>query len=659
MKKLLLNLLALACFTVTAVGQDFPYGEINAAELNLKKYAKDTSAHAFVINEFGVTRLNVMSDNYTRVIHEYHVKIKILDEKAFDKGTVEIPFRPSNSAVTEETVSDIKGITTYADDRGDLQTAVLDPSKIVVIKQNKYVSTTKFTMPNLRKGCIIEYQYRFISPYFDRFPNWEFQDDIPKAYSEYEVHIPGFWTYNVSMRGSLKLTKNTSEVEKECYTTRGATADCSFIKYGMADIPAFIEEDYMTSPNNFKSAIYFQAEQYKSPYNGVVNKYTKEWKDVDLMYKRSDYFGAQLRKRDVFKENILPLIAGKTGELEKAKIVYAFIQKNIKWNKGNGSMSESIKKTFENHSGDAGDINLALINALRTAGINTEAVLLSTRANGLINRLYPVDDGFNYVIARATIDTTVYLLDATDPLMPFGMIPIKCLNDQGRLMTLDKPSDWVDIKVNQKQSSTSSLDLTMQPNGKLKGTIVTYSAGYEAFDKRTKIKKFNTVDEYVEDMDEKLTKLKVLKYEMTNLDSIDQPLAEKYDVEIDLYDNLNSTRLAFNPVIMDRTVTNPFKLTERNYPVDMGVPSSSRYILNLHFPDGYVIESSPQPVAISLPNRGGSYQNEFTGQGNTFVFSNVFLLNHSIYMPEEYPYLKELYNKIIAAEKAEIVIKKK
>jgi hypothetical protein len=27
----------------------------------------------------------------------------------------------------------------------------------------------------------------------------------------------------------------------------GSKCDCSFLTYGMADIPAFIEEDYMTS----------------------------------------------------------------------------------------------------------------------------------------------------------------------------------------------------------------------------------------------------------------------------------------------------------------------------------------------------------------------------------------------------------------------------
>ena len=40
----------------------------------------------------------------------------------------------------------------------------------------------------------------------------------------------------------------------------------------------------------------------------------------------------------------------------------------------------------------------------------------------------------------------------------------------------------------------------LKENGKLKGTITRYSSGYSAYLKRKAIKKFNTVDEYVEDL---------------------------------------------------------------------------------------------------------------------------------------------------------------
>lgn len=656
MIKLLLNALIIFFLADVAQAQDFPYGKFTVEDMNLKGYKNDTSAHAVVLQEFGSTRIDVAADDEVKTTFKYHVKIKVFDSKAFDKGTVAIPFYDSNDVHDE--ITDVKGITTYTDDNGSIRTAELDNSKIFTVAENKYWKQTKFPLPNLRSGCIIEYSYTKVIPGFYRFPSWDFQDDIPKIYSEYEVHIPAFWTYNALIRGPLKLTKNKSEVERECFSSHGAKCDCSFLTYGMKDIPAFIEEEDMTSPKNFLSAVYFNLEEYTNPYTGVKQKVTKEWKDIDYNLKHSDYFGSQIKK-DLLKPYIAPVIAGKVDDLAKAVAVYNYIKKNIKWNELNSSGSDGVRKSLDKHTGDVGDINIALVAALNSAGIKTDAVLLSTRSNGLVNRLYPVEREFNYVIAKATIGTESYLLDATDPLLPFGMLPLKCLNDQGRVMSMDKPSSWIDLAATQKKSYTSNLDVTLQENGKLKGTFTTYSVGYEAFEKRKAIKKFNSVDEYVESLDEKLGKTRILKSNIINLDSLDQPLGEQYEVEIDVYDNLNHSRLAFNPVLFNRITHNPFKLQERTYPVDWGMPSSNRYTLIMHLPSGYHVESSPQAIAIGLPNQGGKFLTDFAVDGNTFSYSNAVQFNKSVYATEEYPYLKEFYNKIIASEKAEIVFTKK
>jgi hypothetical protein len=76
-------------------------------------------------------------------------------------------------------------------------------------------------------------------------------------------------------------------------------------------------------------------------------------------------------------------------------------------------------------------------------------------------------------------------------------------------------------------------------------------------------------------------------------------------------------------------------------------------------PQQYTIENQPQPIAFGMPNQGGKFITDFQSDNNTFTFSYVTQLNKSVYSPEEYPYLKELYNKIILAERGELVFKKK
>ena len=658
MIKPLLTVFIFLSVTRMVVAQDFPFGQVSDEEMGMKKYAKDVSAHAVVLKEFGTSKIDVTNSDNIRLIYEYHVKIKIFDNDGFDEGTVEIPVYNNSDADSYESVDDISGVTFYTDDNGLTQKIALENKKIYPVKENKHWANYKFALPGIRNGSVIEYKYRIESPYFENFHSWHFQQYIPKMYSEYDVHIPGFWVYNASLRGNLKLTKNTSDLEKACFSSHGASCDCSFMTYAMSDIPAFKTEDYMTSPKNFLSAINFELVEYMNPYTGAKIKVTKEWKDVDYMLKTDGDFGSQLKKKGVFKDRIVPVIAGKTDDLSKAKAVYEYTQKLFKWNDFYGIFSEGISKAVDSHSGNVADINLGLVNALSAAGLNSEAVLLSLRDHGTVNPLYPVLGDFDYVVAKVNIGDKSYLLDATDPLLPFGTLPFKCLNDKGRVFSLDKPSYWIDLNLPQKEKSTRTLDLTLLEDGKLKGTLTNYFIGYEAYKKRVAIKKYNSIDDYVEKLGAESPKLKILKSEIVNLDSLDEPLTERFEIEFNAYNKLDN-RIAFNPFFWDRITVNPFKLDERSYPVDWGMASDYRTILTIHLPPQYAVETPPQIMAVAMPDNGGKFMTAYDSDNNAFTFSHVIQLNKPVYGPDEYPYLKEFYNKIIQSEKAEIVFKKK
>lgn len=657
MKKIIRFNLILFCLATSVNAQDFPFGSPTHDELDMPKYKNDTSVHAVVLNEYGEARLTNTDAGHIRLIYTYHTRIKIFDSEGFKEGTIEIPLY--NKGEMFEDVDEIKAITVFKERNGNIKTDELLRGKIFTVKENKNHSTTKFALPGLRDGCIIEYTYRITTPYFEAFHDWIFQTDIPKIHSMYEVHIPAFWSYNAVLRGDLKLSSTKSDIERECFSSFGSKCDCSHFVYQMNDIPAFIEEDYMTAPKNFISAINFELSEYTNPYDGSHTKLAKEWKDVDTQLKKDEFFGGQFKRKDLLKDRIAPVITGLTDPLAKAKAVYHYIQKNMKWNEYYSIGSEDIRKALDKHTGNVGDINLSLVAALNAAGLNTEAVLLSTRDHGVVNKLYPVITEFNYVIARVTIADKSYLLDATDPLLSFGMLPMHCLNDKGRVMSTDKPSFWIDMATNQNQNNTYVFNLTLDENGKLKGTISNQSKDYAGYEKRKRIKSFNTVEEYIENLDEKLTTIKIIKSNITNIDNPDLPVNEVYEVEINAYDNLNYQKLSFNPYLLDRIVTNPFKLNDRSFPVDWGMPSDTRFILSVTLPDGYSIENPPQAVALGLPNDGGKFIVTYQPNGNLFSFSSVISFNKSIYGTNEYPALKELYNKIILAEKSEMIFKKK
>src|SRR5690606_17320512 len=106
--------------------------------------------------------------------------------------------------------------------------------------------------------------------------------------------------------------------------------------------------------------------------------------------------------------------------------------------------------------------------------------------------------------------------------------------------------------------------------GSFVGSVITKYFDYDAFDQRKKIKKFNSKEEYIEDLDERLNKIKILGFKISNLDSLDMPLIEELTVKIDGFDGLDANKLIINPFIFNQISVNPFKLAERTYPVDFG-----------------------------------------------------------------------------------------
>lgn len=657
MYKLLFTLIALILIGYnSALADDFDWGMHTNQELEMQRYPADTNARAVILNEYGKSYISTAVG--IRLIFEYHVKIKVLTEKGLDEGNVVIPLYKTDNMYFE-TVRDIKGQTTYTDENGNVKVSELETSKIFRVNEGKHYELMKFDLPNVRKGCIVEYKYVVETPYFHNFRKWEFQAHIPKVHSEYHASIPAVFNYNIALHGALKLTSNKGEINRNCFVVHGTSCDCSELTYAMDNIPAFEREEYMTSEKNFISAITFELADYIDFSNGAKIKVAQDWNAVDYTLKTNEYFGTQIKRKELMKDRIKGIIADKTDELSKAKAIYQYIQKNIKWNEDYGKYSlDGIRNALDNHKGNIGDINLALIAALKAADINTEVVLLATREHGLVNKLYPTESDFDYVIAKVNIGGSSYFLDASDPLLGFGILPLHCINDQGRAISFDKPSYWIDIKEPQKKSAMMAFDLTLQPNGKLKGTYTKFGSGYEGYLMRKAIKKFNSVDEFVENLDEHHNRIKILNSQISNLDSLDQPISEKYEIEVDAFKDTNHT-LNFNPYLMGRETVNPFKLTDRTFPVDMGMPSESRMVLVLHLPADFTIVSTPKNEAVSLPGNGGRLIINSAQETDNCTYSEMVQFNKPVYATEEYPYLKEFLNKIIQSESADIVIQKK
>jgi transglutaminase-like putative cysteine protease len=655
-KSLVLMLLfqLLSCPTNAQYSNGFGVGRITYAELELKRLGTDTSAYAVVLDEFGEAYIDNGGEN--NLLLEYHVKIKILTKQGLDQANFLVQLRKGERG--KESIRAIEAYT-YNLVNNSIKQTQMDKSQIFITNANQYLDECKFTLPAVQVGSVIEVKYILESPFIFNFWPWKFQREIPKLRSEFWARIPGNYVYNVSLRGFLPLKTNESSILKDCFTPGGNKAECSWYKFTMESIPAFVEEDYMTAKSNFIAGIDYELSEIRH-FDGRVVKYTKSWKDVDKEMNTHEDFGIQIKKgKNVWQNQVAEIVKAHADPLRQAASIYSLVQDWFTWNDSYGKYTElGLKKAFESKKGNVGDINLSLVAALQEAGLDADPVILATREAGLPNQLYPVISDFNYVVAQVLIGDEKYLLDASDPLLPFGLLPERCLNGEGRLISKKvEEGSWIALKPREKQKKQILLSLKLD-NNKFTGEMSITSQGYEAYDKRGKIYKAGSLEKYKEKEIASSQHFEISNYEIENLEDISKPLVEKFQVVSSL-DVSNPNLLYLNPFFVERWNDNPFKSNERLYPVDFGAPLNSVFILNLQYPDSYVIDEMPKSVAMALPQNGGRYTLNITNLSTKISMTSIINLSKVVYTSEEYHSLKELFNRIIQTQQSQIVFKKK
>ena len=320
-------------------------GKTTLAELQMKSYDRDSIANAVVLYEHANYYVNEQQNfNLTT---DYYFRIKILKKEGFEKATISIPLS------SRDKIENIKAETYNLDGSQHLKATALDQKKIYT--KNKLIS---FTLPNVKVGSVIEYQYSITTP-SSKIRDWYFQSDIPKIKSEFTAAILGNYKYDIRVVGSLKLTKDVAVVKKNCvYVPIIGVGACLDISYGIDNIPAFKEEDFMLSKRNYISRLNFKLNSY-TKVNGMVKNFSKTWKAADKSIKNLLLDG-QNSKSKYFQKSIIPkeffLIE---DELSRSAKVYDLIKNNFKWN---GlywpTRKVNVKNAFESKTGNIFDINL-------------------------------------------------------------------------------------------------------------------------------------------------------------------------------------------------------------------------------------------------------------------------------------------------------------
>jgi hypothetical protein len=270
-------------------------------------------------------------------------------------------------------------------------------------------------------------------------------------------------------------------------------------------------------------------------------------------------------------------------------------------------------------------------------------------------KVWPIYANFDYAIARAKVAGTTLLLDATDRLRPYTVLPTRALNHEGLLLD-EGVETWVAIEPGMKSRDAAIAKVALLPNGALRGTIQKGFADYRAFEERTKLAGKKDED-YVKGL---------LRTETSGIAADSFALSGREDCEamfqVDAritapaYGQVLEDFLYFNPMLCERRMDNPFKQTTREFPVDFAYGMQSTYNLSLTLPDGYDIKDVPQSISMVLPARGGSFTRTVAAQDRTIEMVVRVDLTQTVFDRSQYHDLRSMYEQIVAREAEQVVL---
>lgn len=644
-----LTILVISNFSFAAKAP-IKFGKVSIDELKMQTYEKDSTAVAVYLCDYGVSEIQYMATidgfqyNSTRII-----RIKILKDEGLDYADLEFSFDK-----TQSNVGTVKACT-YNLENGKIVKTKVSAKDRILEKSSDDIFTYKLACENVKPGSVVEFMYSITSDIPWNIGPWYFQHSIPTIWSELRVNVPEYFDYKKNAKGYLSFDVNELNHSSGSFKN-GNTFGIDKYRFVIKDAPAFKKEPFTTSSKNYMSAVEFEIAGTKNSY-GVYKDLTGNWDKINKSLMESERFGQQLKAGGFLKDIVADIVSKTVSDEEKILAAFQYIKSNMKWDDYYGKYTtSSLRAAFKEKKGNVADINLMLVVLLNKLGVKADPVILSTRGNGLLSLFSPSQSRFNYVIASCKIGEKRIYLDATDANCPCNLLPERCINDKGRLIS-NQGSFFVDIKSSSISKSATIAKLNLDEDGVVSGKLDFSLNGFTALQFRDAIQD-KSEEELIEIMDEAYKLIDVESVEISNLKEVEKSVVSKMEVE--MTEELESVNdlIYFNPFIVNKIEENPFTLEERKYPVDFTYPIDRTFMLELTIPEGYTLESKPAPAKIHLPEKSGQFMYSANQNGNKIMVVSRFKINKRTFLFNEYPSLKEFYNLIVAKNAEMLVLKR-
>ncbi|MDX1941213.1 MAG: DUF3857 domain-containing protein [Saprospiraceae bacterium] len=658
---------------ITAQPEGVKFGKIAKEELTMSTYDKDPDAVAVVLYDVGSTQFNYNTSKGFQYTFERKTRIKILRKEGYEYADVSVPYYVTNGA--RESVASIKA-STYNFENGKEQESKMEKSAIFDDKADKHWHYSKFTLPNVREGSVIEYTYEITSDFIISIPEWEFQWDIPVAWSEYTVATPEYFRYVQISQGYNPFDVQDSDTKGRSVNfvySYDASSDPRLVQkrtgsetvnytdkilhWVQKDMPAYKDEPYSPAREDLIEKIEFQLASATFP-GASMEQFMPNWNKLAAELMENDDFGKMIRKGNNVQDIIASVTNGLASEKEKINALQAYVKNNFLWNEYYGIYaSQATNQLLKNRTGSSADLNLLLVLLLREAGIDAHPVILSTRNHGKINQAYPLIGKFNNVVAFVKNANGGFAIDAIDPMLASDMVTYQDLNGQGLLVN-ENGYEWVDLGVNIRESTYNNITATLE-DGQLACKVITGHKGYNAANLRKTMKANGDAETANAYLKSYFTEVNVQKSSFENQNDPNASLKGAFELTSSAHVEDAGDLIYINPMLGFGLQENPFKKPERAFVVDFAYPTDDTYQFVLNIPEGYAIAEAPKSVRLATQDNSIRCDYFMENKETQIKLNYRLIRNRVIFRPEEYVDLKDFYEQIARhCADGQIVLKK-
>lgn len=623
------------------------FGLVTPQDMATPPPADESDSEAMVLHDIGKSRFEIDNSGNFIIVFQRTKRVKVFSRSGTRHAEVSIPYYVENDQA--EKVIGIQAIS-HNEEGVHIIMRRLDPKTVYDEQISERWHVKKFVVPAVKENTIIEYRYTVESPFFFNLPDWQFQDDIPTQYSEYSVGINPFYEYDFIAQGIAKFDYQNSQPEFPKKSYGEISYNDMVTIFIMKNTPSFKNEPFISSREDYVMKVDFQLSKVNR-LDGTNKLYRTTWPDLSNQLLENDNFGKYINSSRRLARDLLssdPSISGESADARRLQAIVNYVRAQLRWNGQNSHYAtKSPKEVWSQKTGNSAELNLFLLAMLQEAGADALPVLLSTRDHGKVYSEYPFEHFFNYVIVFVNSSKS-FLADATENQLAYDRLPIQCLNGDG-LVVNKNHENWVNLQPAVPSLRDVSITLKVNDAANAEITGVVQSTEYESLYYRKRYEGDTTrmrlsISEEQE--------IKVRRVASLNYSTPSRPYVITFNGNREL--ERVGNKIVVQPFLFQGFRHNPLHRETRTFPVDLIFPQSQRLKGQVIVPQGYKLQSLPEP--FNLDNEVGTISFRCVANGTDIIVQADYSFKKVLYPPEDYSLLRSFFSSLIDRLSPSIVL---